>query len=140
MPQKEPLTPRGPRKGQEMSRSAWLGWLSPLMKLKVQIMLEGKATCSPNYYSTWKINHQSVEGLNNYRLPTTRCKAEGFQGVLPPPTCGPAHRASLTIPLERGCRPSREQLSVVLVGLPGGRTSRSLYLQTLPPSSVPCPR
>lgn len=114
-----------------MSWSAWLGWPSPLMKLKVQIMLEGKATCSPNYYSTWKINHQSVKGLNSSRLPTIRCKAEHFRGVSPPPTYGPAHHTALTIPFQRDdIGPFREQLSVV--GPPGGRVWRHAGQATLP--------
>lgn len=111
-----------------MSRPAWLGWPSPLMKLKVQIMLEGKATYSPNYYSTWKINHQSVKGLNDYRLPTTRCKAEGFGGLSPPPSYGPAHHTALTIPFQgEGVGPFREQLSVVALprGWEAGWTGRA---------------
>lgn len=86
-----------------MRRSAWLGWPPPLMRLKVQITPEGKASGFPNYYSTWNMENKSptCKRADDYRLPTTGRKAEGFQGVWPLPTYAPAHCTALTIPLQR---------------------------------------
>lgn len=107
-----------------MSRSAWLGWPSPLMKLKVQRMLEGKATCSPNYYSTWKINHQSVKGLNDLRPPHRLSHHLPLTDLLTT-ELGPP---DLSLQGE-GVGPFREQLSVVAPPEVGGMLGRPLALQ-----------